>query len=1401
MSARRRTILLVDDEAIIAMAQAEDLEKEGYTVVLAGSGREAIDAVDRARGGIDLVLMDIDLGKGMDGTEAAREILATHDIPVVFLSSHTERAIVEKTEAITSYGYVVKSAGITVLAASIRMAFRLHDAHDRIQAKNMEIEAANEELEAANEELVRSQRDLIEGEKSLAISEERYRCLFEQGSDAIFVADPATRRILDCNRKAEDLTGRTRDELLAMNADLLHTEDQRAPTMEYFREFVLGRREGTVESAVLTGEGMRVPVSISAGVVQAGGKSLLLGIFRDITDRTRIEEALRAQERRLRAVIDGSPVLQFVIDRNHRVLYWNRSLEKYSGIPAGEVIGTNRQWRAFYDHDRPCLADLLVDGLPDEIFRRYKGKCNRSALVEDAFEATDFFPALHGGTWLYFTAAPIRDGDGTIIGALETLADITEQRMAEEAMQESKRYLDEIINSVADPIFVKDREHRWVLVNDAYCDFLGRRREDLLGKSDFDYSPAREAEVFWEKDEAVFTSGMENINEEPITDAQGRVHTAVTKKTLYRNKRGEEFIVGIIRDITERKLAEDRLNAATRQLENILEFLPDATFIIDSDKRVIAWNRAMEEISGLKKDRILGKDHYQGAVPFYGEPRPFLIDLLEEFDDDLAKNYANVKRKGDALYAEAFTPALNGGKGAYIAAVATRLFDAEGRPAGAIESIRDITEWREAETKASAYIGFLERIEAIDRVIREAVDLDAMLGSVLDGVRVMFDSDRAWLLYPCDPGSPTFRVRIMRARPEYPADIALEEDLPVDPETARVLEDVLGSPGPVVFDPSSGRKIPFAGEFAIKSQMVLAVRPRTGQAWAFGMHQCSHDRVWSGEEQRLFLEIGRRVTDGLSSILFLEILRGSEEKYRALVENLNVGIFMSSLDGKFLHVNPATVRLSGLESAEQLLEMPAQSLYDDPEDRQRMVEALARDGHVSNMEIRGKRAGGERFWLSMSAVLMKGSGGEPGFILGTVSDITQRKRIEEALDRRLVALTRPLGDSQEVSFEELFNIEDIQRVQDLFAAATGVASIITHVDGTPITRPSGFCRLCSDIIRTTGKGLANCYHSDAVIGRYHPEGPVVQPCLSGGLWDAGASIAVGGRHIANWLIGQVRDETQSEEKMRSYAREIGAEEEVVVAAFREVPTMSRERFDDVAHALFVFANQLSLLAYQNVQQARIITERREAVDALTRSIAEKEVLLQELRHRVKNSLNIASNLISLKLHDVRDDGTRAVFSDVISRIESIAAVYEQLHAGGSLERVDLVRYVNRLTELLRKSYMPREGGVTIMTVLEKVSCDLRCAVPLGLILNELVTNALKYAYPPGSRGEIRVSLAVRGETVSLVVADDGPGLPGGMSAQGGGLGLRLVEMLCRQIDGTLVIEEGPGTSVRIVFPA
>ncbi len=150
-------------------------------------------------------------------------------------------------------------------------------------------------------------------------------------------------------------------------------------------------------------------------------------------------------------------------------------------------------------------------------------------------------------------------------------------------------------------------------------------------------------------------------------------------------------------DITESKQAETALKAAHDQLFATIDFLPDATFVIDRDRRVIAWNRAMEEMTGILKEDIIGKGDYAYGKPFYGEQRPILIDLIDEHDDEIESKYQHIERKEGAVYGEAYVPSLFKGRGAYVWATASQLFDSKGKQIGAIESIRDITDRKISE--------------------------------------------------------------------------------------------------------------------------------------------------------------------------------------------------------------------------------------------------------------------------------------------------------------------------------------------------------------------------------------------------------------------------------------------------------------------------------------------------------------------------------------------------------------------------------------------------------------------------------------------------------------------------------------------------------------------------------
>ena len=214
-----------------------------------------------------------------------------------------------------------------------------------------------------------------------------------------------------------------------------------------------------------------------------------------------------------------------------------------------------------------------------------------------------------------------------------------------------------------------------------------------------------------------------------------------------------------------------------------------------------------------------------------------------------------------------------------------------------------------------------------------------------------------------------------------------------------------------------------------------------------------------------------------------------------------------------------------------------------------------------------------------------------------------------------------------------------------------------------------------------------------------------------------------------------------------------------------------------------------------------VTESKQAIEQIKSSLHEKEVLLKEIHHRVKNNMQVITSLLSLQSKTISDEKALAVFEDSQNRVKSMALIHETLYQSKDLSRIDFAEYLQKLVAHVSRSYRIRPNAIKINLKVNDVSLPIDTAVPCGLIINELASNALKYAFPADTKGEVNIMFARADDQYTLCVSDTGVGLPPDYDPeQSKSLGMKLVRMLTTQLNGEMECRNGVGTTFQITFP-
>ncbi|MDR3579562.1 MAG: PAS domain S-box protein [Oryzomonas sp.] len=405
----------------------------------------------------------------------------------------------------------------------------------------------------------------------------------------------------------------------------------------------------------------------------------------------------------IESLVTNSAAPIFVLDREHRIIYWNKALEKLSGHKTDDMKGTIRQWEVFYREQRPTLADVVLDhaqGLLPNLYNNYRP----SPLVEGAFQAEGWYHLGSAGRhYLRFNAAPIRNAAGEIVGAVETFEDTTDTKRIEERLNDQFRFLQEIIDAIPNPVYYKDRLGRYIGSNRAFEEFIGRPKKDIFGKTICDLIPGEYAKEHFRMSRECINSALPQNYESFLERTDDTLRRVIVTKAPFFDKMGKPAgLVGTFTDITERHALEEEV----RKLSLAVEQSPVSIVITGTAGDIEYVNPRFCQVTGYTREEAVGQNP---RILKSNETSPeCYTDLWRTISsgNEWRGEFQN-KRKNGELYWE-------------FAAI-TPLFDQEGRITGYLASKEDITERKAVEMALN------ESEARLNKLVNSAQDAIIML--------------------------------------------------------------------------------------------------------------------------------------------------------------------------------------------------------------------------------------------------------------------------------------------------------------------------------------------------------------------------------------------------------------------------------------------------------------------------------------------------------------------------------------------------------------------------------------------------------------------------------------------------------------------------------------------------
>ena len=560
-SPERKTILLVEDEALISLVGAKTIKQFGYKVITANTGEKAVRrAVENIN--ISLILMDINLGKGIDGPEAARQILSKKTLPIVFITSHTEKEYVDRVKEITRYGYVIKNSGDLVLQSAIEMALELFEAH--------------RSMERTNQELTETNRKLYE-------KEEEYHLLFENTLSGVFIAQDDKLAIV--NPAAALIMGYPVKELTEKPFyNFIYPDDISMFVDHYARKLKGETLETNYPFRIVTAKGIIKWVDITSALTSWNSRAATLNYIIDITERKKAEEARHKSEKIYRLITDNSVDMISRHAANGTILYVTPSCEKLTGYKADELIG------------KPAEFLLL-----SEDYERVWNVIRSRQEGENWYRVENRLPMKDGSIiWVETMGRFIRDESGLVREIQCNVRDITERKQMEESLKLSRERLEDVQRTAKIGNWEANLATGELYWSQAIFDIFGYDSKSFKPSVEAFYEAVHpdDRDIVFESETRSEQTGLHDVVHR-IINTNGEVRFVRELAKRYHDDKGKLITLrGTVQDITEKKLADEVLQKSEERFRAIADYTYDWDNWIDPNGKLIWVNPGVERLTG-----------------------------------------------------------------------------------------------------------------------------------------------------------------------------------------------------------------------------------------------------------------------------------------------------------------------------------------------------------------------------------------------------------------------------------------------------------------------------------------------------------------------------------------------------------------------------------------------------------------------------------------------------------------------------------------------------------------------------------------------------------------------------------------------------------------------------------